>query len=112
VLLTLERCHPGWLVGLFYGRQDLGSAAYTAIGSYSEDKGTVRAVLMPSLTTTDYGISDEISYENVQRFAVPSERATGQTLSMEFWSGMAWQPFAIKAVTVETRSTDNSKVTQ
>lgn len=110
ILVTLERCQPGWLVGRFFGRQDLGDAATHPIGWYGDAYGVSRAKLMPSITTSGAGVGSLMSYDDAQRFATPRERAVGQTLGLELWEGVAWQPLAIKAVTVDKGDKENSKV--
>jgi hypothetical protein len=110
ILVTLERCQPGWLVGRFFGRQDLGDAATQPIGWYGDAYGVSRAKLMPSITTSGAGVGSLMSYDDAQRFATPRERAVGQTLGLELWEGVAWQPLAIKAVTVDKGDKENSKV--
>lgn len=112
-LVTVERAQPGWLVGRFFGRQDLGDATEQAVGWMSDDAGISRAVLMPSLTSAgSSGISDQMKYSDVQRFAVPGGRANDQILGLELWHGCAWDPFSIKAVTVQKAERENSKVTR
>jgi len=120
ILITMERCQPGWVVGRFFGRTDFGNANELATGYYFDDKGITRALLMgqtaaagiSSSAPLTNGLSRRFRYEDVQRFVVPSERASGQTLSFEWWEGNAWQPLSVKAVTIDNRPNDNSKVTR
>lgn len=112
-LVTAERAQPGWLVARFFGRQDLGDATEQAVGWMKDDAGISRAILMPSLTSAaDSGISGALKYSDVQRFSTPDKRANDQVLGLEIWHGCAWDPFALKAVTVQKSERENSKVTR
>lgn len=115
VLMTMERCQPGSLVGRFYGgKRDAGNANENAIGGYFDTLGITRALMMQSVTTSPVapltgGLTHRINYEDLQRLSVPSERSTWETIGFEWWEGNAWQPLAVKAVSMEKRSTDNAK---
>jgi len=111
-LITVERCQPGYMISRFFGRQDLGDATEQAIGWYGDSYGVSRAKLMPSITAGAFGVGSLISYNDVVRVPVARERAVGQTLGLELWEGVAWQPLAIKAVTLDKGDKDNAKVTQ
>ena len=112
-LVTAERSQPGWLIARFFGRQDLGDAEEQAVGWMKDDAGISRAVLMPSLTAAAAsGISAQLRYSDVQRFATPDKRANDQVLGLELWHGCAWDTFALKAVTVQKSERENSKVTR
>ncbi len=112
VLVTAERAQPGWMIGRFFNRRDFGDANIYADGPYTDDAGVSRALIMPSLTSSNNGLGANMAYHDVQRFAVPSERATDQILGVELWEGNAWQPFAIKVVSLDKRPTDNEKIVQ
>ncbi len=118
VLMTMERCQPGWLIGRFFsGKRDCGDGNAVAPGYYSDIFGITRALMMASITTASAapltnGLTRKMNFEDVQRFTTPAERANWQTLGFEWWEGNAWQPLAVKAVTVDKRPTENAKVTQ
>lgn len=111
MLVTVERCQPGWLIARFFNRNDFGNASIPADGDYLDTYGVSRATLMASITTSNSsGLGSLYAYHDPQRFFVPSERATDQVLGVEIWEGNAWQPFAIKSISPDKRATENAKV--
>lgn len=114
VLVTLERSQPGPFGVRFFNRRDLGLGFYTGVGAFSDDYGVARVATMLSNGRPVFGGTSSVyvGYDDEQRIPTPSERATDQQVAIEIWEGAAWQPLAIKAVTVEVRELGTGKPKQ